>query len=858
MALSNGQRLGSFEVLAPIGAGGMGEVYRARDTRLGREVALKVLPESLASDRTRLSRFEQEARAASALNHPNIVTIHEIGREGDTTFIAMELVDGRTLRETTVSGAMPVRKALNVAAQISEGLAKAHTAGIVHRDLKPENVMVSKDGFVKILDFGLAKLAEPQSSEVSAMPTVATPQTSAGTVLGTVAYMSPEQASGESVDYRSDQFSLGSMLYEMATGRKAFQRKTAAETMSAIIREEPEPPGTVRPELPLPVLWVLERCLAKDRDERYASTKDLARDLAGLRDHLSEASSGRETLLAAPVRRRSRSAWIVGTLAVAILAGLGGWWAARARPAASATAPRFQRLSFQSGGLGNARFTPGGDVVYGLRPTGSLTGARLYLTRLGSPESKPYDFDGDVFSVSKSGDLAIFQMLKTGGVSGTLSVVPLIGGAPRRLVENVVWAGADWDPDGKDLAIVREVGDVHRLEFPIGKVLVPRGIQGGARFSPDGSEISYWTENDGIGIVDRQGRSARLVSSGWISAAGTPCWSADARELWVTGSRKERMDSLWAVSRTGQVRPLIQVPGNLELYDVSRQGRVLMGHHTILRSLRALAPGRTTEADLSWLDSSWPSDLSRDGKTILITENGEGAGSGPSIYLRTTDGAPAVRIGDGTALALSPDGQWVLGKTAQAGRNQLVLIPTGAGQAKPLPFQGLEVGFGGFTPDGRRIVFDAVSSDGSGRLYVADLTGGKPQPLGKPGLGFQPFGTPVSQDGRRAVAIRGGNFVVLPLDGSGEPRELAGLVSPRDRVPQWSEDSRSLYVYSQGTRPLQVDLYDVEAGRRRPWRQISMEESAGQVRLRITPDGGAYAYRMQSVFSELYLVDGLR
>ncbi|MFY9552298.1 MAG: serine/threonine-protein kinase, partial [Thermoanaerobaculia bacterium] len=294
MGLQTGQRLAGFEVLGPLGAGGMGEVYRARDTRLGREVALKLLPESLVADRDRLSRFEQEARAASALNHPHIVTIYEIGSEGDETFIAMELVDGKTLRELAASGPMPVRKVLNVAAQVSEGLAKAHGAGIVHRDLKPENVMVSKDGFVKILDFGLAKLIEPESGGVSAMPTLGQPETHPGTVMGTVGYMSPEQASGEPLDYRSDQFSLGSMVYEMLTGKKAFQRKTAAETMSAIIRDEPEPAGKLRPDLPLPVRWILDRCMAKDREDRYAATRDLARDLAGLRDHLSEASSGAE------------------------------------------------------------------------------------------------------------------------------------------------------------------------------------------------------------------------------------------------------------------------------------------------------------------------------------------------------------------------------------------------------------------------------------------------------------------------------------------------------------------------------------------------------------------------------------
>src|SRR5262245_55470254 len=225
MTLAAGTKVGPYEILAPLGAGGMGEVYRARDTRLGREVALKALPDAVALDRDRLSRFEQEARAASALNHPNIVTVHDVGRENETAYIAMELVEGRTLRELGAAGPMALRRILGVAAQIAEGLAKAHAAGIVHRDLKPENVMVSKDGFVKILDFGLAKLVEPQSDGMSAMPTLAHPETHPGTVLGTVAYMSPEQASGEALDFRSDQFSLGSIVYEMATGQKAFQRK---------------------------------------------------------------------------------------------------------------------------------------------------------------------------------------------------------------------------------------------------------------------------------------------------------------------------------------------------------------------------------------------------------------------------------------------------------------------------------------------------------------------------------------------------------------------------------------------------------------------------------------------------------
>ena len=247
-------KLGPYEIVAPLGAGGMGEVYRARDAKLGRDVAVKVLPEAVAADAGRRQRFEQEARSASALNHPNILTIYDIDAADGRTYIAMELIEGRTLRELVASGEpLPTRKLLDVATQTAEGLAKAHSAGIVHRDLKPENLMVSKDGFVKILDFGLAKLIEPVSLDQSALPTAVAAPTTPGTVMGTAGYMSPEQASGQSVDYRSDQFTLGAILYEMATGKRAFARKTGAETLVAIIREEPEPLSQLAPKSPAPV-----------------------------------------------------------------------------------------------------------------------------------------------------------------------------------------------------------------------------------------------------------------------------------------------------------------------------------------------------------------------------------------------------------------------------------------------------------------------------------------------------------------------------------------------------------------------------------------------------------------------------
>src|SRR5215510_2788666 len=320
MPISAGSRFGPYEVVAPLGAGGMGEVWRARDERLGRDVAIKVLPEEVSADSGRLKRFEKEARAASALNHPNIVTIYEIGSAGSVSWIAMERVEGKTLRELLFAGPMPTKRLLSIAAQIAEGLATAHQAGIVHRDLKPENAMVTKEGRVKILDFGLAKLTGTESGEnASRLPTET--GTSPGVVLGTVGYMSPEQAAGQTIDFRSDQFSFGSILYEMATGKRAFQKGTAVDTLSAILHEEPKPLAEISPEAPPPLRWIVERCLVKDPEERYASTQDLSRDLASIRDHLSEVTlSGAATAAVPAPALGSRRLVIAGAVLVSLAA----------------------------------------------------------------------------------------------------------------------------------------------------------------------------------------------------------------------------------------------------------------------------------------------------------------------------------------------------------------------------------------------------------------------------------------------------------------------------------------------------------------------------------------------------------
>jgi Tol biopolymer transport system component len=861
--ISAGSKFGAYEILAPLGAGGMGEVYRAKDPRLGREVALKVLPAEVSRDADRLSRFEQEARAASALNHPNIVTVYEIGHTDSGTFIAMELVDGKTLRELCASGPLPVRRVIDIAAQVAEGLAKAHAVGIVHRDLKPENLMVSRDGYVKILDFGLAKLAEPESGELSAMPTLARPETHPGTVLGTVAYMSPEQASGQRLDFRSDQFSLGSILYEITTGSRPFSRKTAAETMSAIIRDEPEPLAKLRPEIPPPLRWIVERCMAKDPEERYASTRDLARDLAGVRDHISEISGGTAASLAASGRpgRRLPLLLAAGVLAVGIAAG---GVAVKSLWKGAAKAPSFHRLTFRSGNIHNARFAPDGQtIVYGATWVGEPS--RLYLTRLGSPESQTFPYPhADILSISPSGEMAI--LLEAGNRS-VLARAPLTGGAAREVVEGVPYASADWAPDGKDLAIVRQTGDTLRLEYPIGKVILESAEEGIhlPRFSPRGDQIAFYDQapdrSYSLSVVKVSGKDKRILAGKWNDITGAPCWAPNGREIWITVAGQGETEALYAVDLAGKLRLVMRVPGNLELEDISRDGRVLAAHHTIIQTLAGLPPGEEKQRDLSWLDGSIPADLSADGKTLVFTETGEGSGKRAGVYLRRTDGSPALRLGEGTAISLSPDGKSVLVSVRSGSGNaeSLVLLPAGAGESRTLKGDRLEVfGGGAFLPDGKGIVFAANEKGHQPRIYVQDVEGGLPRPITPERTWIRPGTSPVSPDGKWLFSIwQGEKTLLYPVEG-GEPRPVAGL-EPQEIPIQWSADGNSLYVHARGGNPNKVWQIDPASGSRRLLREISpIEPVLGLPLLLISRDGKSYVYGTFRASSELYVIEGLK
>ena len=845
MTLSAGTRLGPYEILSPIGVGGMGEVYRARDTRLAREVAIKVLPEALASDHERLRRFEKEARSASALNHPNIVTIHDIGSSDGISFIAMELVEGSTLRELIRPGPLPIKRLLQIAPQITEGLSKAHESGIVHRDLKPENVMVTKEGLVKILDFGLAKLTSTTSSsgEDSNLPT--TTGTRSGVIVGTVGYMSPEQASGAAVDFRSDQFSFGSLVYEMATGRRAFQRKTVVETLAAILKEEPKPIAAINPQVPAPLCWIVERCLTKEPEGRYLATRDLARELAAVRDHLSEATAV-GTVAAAPRRRRALKLSLVGAVlaTVALLSGKLLWKQPPPSPL------EFQRLTFRRGMPSNvARFSPDGQtVVYAARWEGGPT--RLYSMRLDSPESRPFDLPvAFVLSISSAGELAILLNSSEEGYSvnriGTLARVPLVGGTPREVLDDVY--GADWSQDGKEFAVIRKVGDRRQLEFPIGKKLYEAPVIFSPRVSPRGNLVAFIEYEGGenlLCVVDAAGRKRTLARRvGGFELA----WSPEGEEIW-TAFRK-----LEAVTLTGERRLLANLPEPLagDVQDVFRDGRGLLRLGEFSRGIVVLPPGETKERELWWLGSSTVADISRDGKRLLFDDKA-------GVYFRSTDESlPPILLAEGASgLALSPDSKWAI-VFRQGRTSEFELVPTGAGEKKILEVAGIDTTESSVTffPDGKRILIESRQSGHPPRCYVQDIDGGSPRAITPEGV----HSAIISPDGQMLAALDAANRVFLYPVERGAPRAAPGA-NETGELKAWSADGRSLYV-SEGVSNGRVNVFrrDVTNGRRDLWKALAPADPAGVYAIdALIAPSGACAYGYRRLVGNLYLVKGLK
>jgi Tol biopolymer transport system component len=860
MSLTPGTTLGPYEILGSIGAGGMGEVYRARDQRLSRDVAIKVLPPSFLGEPDRLSRFEREARAAGQLNHPNILVVYDIGTHEGAPYVVEELLEGETLRQKLAGAALPARKAIDYAGQIAQGLAAAHQKGIVHRDLKPENLFVTHDGRLKILDFGLAKVMVPGDSRPSASPMTEAPtevETGAGVVMGTVGYMSPEQVRGQAADHRSDIFSFGCVLYEMISGRRAFQRGSSVETMSAILKEEPPEVSSTRHDLPAGLERIVQHCLEKSPDERFQSARDLAFQIDAVSSP-SAATPGGSKPISAPRAWKARPLGAAVVLVLALAAGV-----AADRLTLRAPAPvEYSQITFRQGTISSGRFTPDGEmVVYGAAWEGNPT--EIFTARPGAPESRSLGLpSADVLSVSTSGEMAILLDAKfTFGFqrSGTLARAPLAGGVPRQVLEHV--QDADWTPDGSGLAIVREVEGRFRLEYPVGKVLYETSTWvSSSRFSRDGRRIGFIDhplagDNRGrIAVVDLAGK-VQVLTEPFNSAEGL-AWSRDGSEIWFTAGRQGNLMSLYAVDLAGHQRMVAGMPASLSLYDIAANGRVLVARNNWRRGIAGLAPGESVERDLSWLDWSRPSCLSDDGRVLLFEEQGQGGGPGYSVYLRKADGSPAVKIGDGYSLALSPDGQWAATIPVDAA-DRLTFVPTGAGEARTVTFPGLSIGSAVWHPDGRRLLIQAAETGHLPRLFLIDKDGGTPKPVTPE---ESQVGGAISPDGQWiAVTSPSGAGRIVPI-GGGDARPIPG-VAAGDIVVRWSGDGRALFVARTAPLPARVDRIDTATGQRTLWKQLMPADRAGLVDIAwplASADGLSYVYSYRRNISTLYVGVGLR
>jgi hypothetical protein len=863
MPLAAGTILGSYEILSPLGAGGMGEVYRARDQRLRRQVAVKVLPERLAGDPGALARFEREARAVAALSHPNLVVLFDVGRSGGIAFAVLELLEGETLSSRLAAGAVPQRKALELALQIARGLAAAHARGIVHRDLKPENLFLTRDGQLKILDFGLAlqgASADPALQDSG--PDAATRDlpgsgglTEPGIVMGTAGYMSPEQIRGHVADGRSDLFAFGAVLYEMLAGRPAFRRGTPMETLTAVLREEP-------PDLPPTVPTTLDRlvrhCLEKSPEARFHSASDLAfqleTELAG-----RSSTGGRQPVSRGSGRRRI---W-VPALAALLLAGgvgvlLGRWFWTAAR----APLPTFRQLTFRRGSLGSARFaSDGATIVYGAAWAGAPL--RLFTTRMDSYESTALPLpDADVLALSKSGEMALSLGRRFLGnpftSTGTLAQSALAGGGTREILRDV--HQADWAPDGVHLAVLRNSGTKASLEYPIGKALFEsREWLDKLRVSPRGDLVAFFEVRNEISkllVFDRKGhRKLSMPIPGWPTGLA---WHPSGDEIWFTNYDSQG-SSLKAVRMTGETRPLLQLPGAIALLDVAPGGRVLLALNSLWHGITGLAPGETAARDLSWFDGTIAKDLSVDGRTVLFDEQGSNYGQSNGVYSRGMDGSPAVRLGPGLAGFLSPDGRSALGRDPRT--NTVVLLPTGPGSPRALPEIPLKGSFiRGWFPDGRRVLVSGEEPGKSSRLYEMDLAGGKPRPFTPYGVDVHGFTAPISLDGRQVVGWNLEDQPWIYPVGAGTPRPLPGF-SPGDELVRWSGDGRALFLWRRLDVPVRVFRLDLATGERRLLREISFPDPVGvytMSSLLLTPDGSSYVYTYGRLLSTLYLVEGLR
>ena len=832
---------GAYRLERELGGGGMSRVFLAEEIALGRRVVLKVLPPDLAHVLS-AERFEREIRVAARLQHPHIVPLLAAGRAGDMLYYTMPLVEGESLRSRLdQQGELPVAEATRLFREIADALSYAHREGVVHRDIKPDNILQSHR-HAMVTDFGVARAV----SQAGGTPTL----THTGVTVGTPAYMAPEQAAAGPVDHRADIYALGLVAYEMLAGHPPFGGSTAQAIVAAHMTQAPPRLVEARPSVPAALAAVIHRCLEKRPADRYEN----AAELVDVLDRLAPGT-------AIPPRTLSRRALLTGGAAFGLLAaGFGAGFAVlRTRPPAI---PSYRRLTFRRGMIRTARFGPDFQtILYGALWDGDL--CRVYSVRPDSPESSALPYPPAApLAVSSSGDLALAMGTHYRGIMtyGTLARVSLSGGAPRELYENVKYA--DWS-DG-ELAIIRGAGERDRLEFPAGTVIAtPEAPEGGfsfVRVAPGGDALAAFELDDRdaltgrVVVVDRTG--AKRVASARFSNVFGLAWRGE--EVWFTAAGELPLfrNALYAMRRSGDLRLVARVPGNTSLHDIAPDGRLLIARTDDRTGISVRAPGANVERDLSWLDGSNLADISRDGRQVLFHEFGVGGGPHSSAYLRGTDGSAAVRLGDGLARALSPDGRWAIVHTL--GSSHLNVVPTRAGDVFRLERPGLAMLGARWLPDGRNAVIRARGQDGSARLYVLEVMGTALRQVTPEGIDVPGTGWAVSPDGTMLALSIARHVELFPVAG-GSPRRVPGMNADA-QVVGWIESG--LLISDDPSAGGAVYRVDLVSGRRALWADIKPQDPAGIMRLNLTslattPDGRGYGYTWHRAMSDLYLVEGM-
>lgn len=860
MALTPGTKLGPYEIQSSVGAGGMGEVYRSKDTRLDRTVAIKVLPQHLSSNPDLKQRFEREARAISSLNHPRICTLHDVGHQDGIDFLVMEYLEGETLAQRLRKGRLPLKEALRIGIEVCEALDKAHRAGIVHRDLKPGNIMLTANG-AKLMDFGLAKTATATVSSAASAPLLSaaqtlseasplSPLTTAGTVVGTIQYMAPEQIQGKEADARSDLFALGAVLYEMVTGLKPFEGRSQISVSGAILERDPEPISKIQPLTPPAFEHVVNTCLAKNPEERFQTAHDVKLELKWIAEHQLQLAQSDAT-----IKQHSQILpWAIAIVAILLCVGAGWLLIGRTVPQ-----PLYRMVTFREGTLQNARFSQDGQtIVFSGQWEGDAP--QVSTTRIGSPESRPLGIpSATVAAVSRSDELAVIEGCEAVFIldcGGALATVNLAGGAPRAIADHVAYA--DWSPDSKQIAIVIDDPNDARLEFPPGHVLYRQnsGWLGHPRFSPDGTLIAFENHpidsDDGtIDVVDLKG-NRRTVSNGWLSIEGL-AWRPDGKEIWfaATANTAGWADAIHAVLLSGKERIVLRFPW-VRLLDISRDGRVLIAHQNWRRQMIGRFNGDSAERPYSWLDDTNPTAIADDGSSLTFTESGElyYIENDSQAYYRKTDGSPAVSLGAGFAV-LSPDGKSILSFGRQ---KKLTLQPVGLGAPKELPTPGVTAfAHPSFSGDGQRIAYEGLAAGKEWNVYSQKIDGSPPILVAPRGKNAFPT---LSADGSTLAMNENGSAIVL-YRADGAPLKRVKGTLPSEQPLEFVNGGRSLLVAKVAGDGSELTLIDLASSHRQLWKRLPTRTYGSGGALAVTPDLKYYAYGVPHYSTDLYLVENL-